>query len=337
VANAFATLARRGQSQPPRLFLNLESPPAAEPNDLPISPTTLGVISRGPVEGVSAFTIRNDATIGPQLGETIRGVFGTVTFATGAAANADAPPTCVVLEQGTVVGYAPTVANKATGLYEIAIDCTTGNGFEIGKEYTVHVVVTMGGVTTRGPVEGLSAFTVRGASSSPVAITNNVTTVEELRDHIIALIKALVPTVHSDTGFLPFLDDDGDDFVAWALANPAAALRRFQVRDSGDDEWPDITDTQVEYRFVTFEILVAYPQTARFTSDDGAGRDRDDARRRDQLLLEQSVGLNGYTNFTGATCPNAAHVNGSTTRPIVGNVDFLFLRQKMRFSQRRVP
>jgi len=47
VANAFATLARRGQSQPPRLFLNLESPPAAEPNDLPISPTTLDVVYDG--------------------------------------------------------------------------------------------------------------------------------------------------------------------------------------------------------------------------------------------------------------------------------------------------
>jgi len=47
VANAFATLARRGQSKPPRLFLNLESPPAAEPNDLPISPTTLDVVYDG--------------------------------------------------------------------------------------------------------------------------------------------------------------------------------------------------------------------------------------------------------------------------------------------------
>jgi len=47
VANAFATLARRGQSKPPRLFLNPESPPAAEPNDLPISPTTLDVVYGG--------------------------------------------------------------------------------------------------------------------------------------------------------------------------------------------------------------------------------------------------------------------------------------------------
>jgi len=47
VANAFATLARRGRSQPPRLFLSPESPPAAEPNDLPISPATLDVVHDG--------------------------------------------------------------------------------------------------------------------------------------------------------------------------------------------------------------------------------------------------------------------------------------------------
>jgi penicillin-binding protein 2 len=47
VANAFATLARRGRFLPPRLFLSPESPPAAEPNDLPISPTTLDVVYDG--------------------------------------------------------------------------------------------------------------------------------------------------------------------------------------------------------------------------------------------------------------------------------------------------
>lgn len=47
VANAFATLARRGQSKPPRLFLRPESPPAAEPIDLPISPATLDVVYDG--------------------------------------------------------------------------------------------------------------------------------------------------------------------------------------------------------------------------------------------------------------------------------------------------
>jgi penicillin-binding protein 2 len=47
VADAFATLAQRGQFKPPRLFLSPESPPAAEPVDLPISPATLDVVYDG--------------------------------------------------------------------------------------------------------------------------------------------------------------------------------------------------------------------------------------------------------------------------------------------------
>jgi penicillin-binding protein 2 len=54
VANAFATLARRGRPKPPRLFLSPEPPPAkftpaqaGEPADLPISPATLQVIYDG--------------------------------------------------------------------------------------------------------------------------------------------------------------------------------------------------------------------------------------------------------------------------------------------------
>jgi len=47
VANAFATLARRGRSLPPRLFLSPQSPSATEPVDLPISPATLQVACDG--------------------------------------------------------------------------------------------------------------------------------------------------------------------------------------------------------------------------------------------------------------------------------------------------
>jgi penicillin-binding protein 2 len=47
VANAFATLARRGQSKPPRLFLSPDSPPAAAPVELPVSAATLAVVYDG--------------------------------------------------------------------------------------------------------------------------------------------------------------------------------------------------------------------------------------------------------------------------------------------------
>ncbi|MBM4023782.1 MAG: hypothetical protein FJ280_00015 [Planctomycetes bacterium] len=47
VANTFATLARRGRSQPPRLFLSPETPSAAEPADLPVAPANMQVVLEG--------------------------------------------------------------------------------------------------------------------------------------------------------------------------------------------------------------------------------------------------------------------------------------------------
>src|SRR6266478_7031152 len=104
-----------------------------------------------------------------KLGETHRDVIGTNAFADGSATNADSTPTCVVLEQGTALGYAPTITNKATGLYEVQIDATTGNGFEVGKEYTAYAVVVLGGKTTRAPFPNLSSFFVTARNPDDLA------------------------------------------------------------------------------------------------------------------------------------------------------------------------
>jgi len=93
-----------------------------------------------------------------KLGETIRGLFGTSSFSTGASVDADALPTCAVLDQGTLLGYTPTVVNKATGLYEVPIDVTVGNGFAVNRSYTTFVVVVVAGVTARSPINGVSSF-----------------------------------------------------------------------------------------------------------------------------------------------------------------------------------
>jgi hypothetical protein len=90
------------------------------------------------------------------LDDTVRACFGTAD-ATGEAADADSTPVAVVLEQGTPLAYSPTVTNEATGLYEAAIACTTANGFEVGKEYSVYITAVVGGVTGR---DGLVHFEV---------------------------------------------------------------------------------------------------------------------------------------------------------------------------------
>ncbi len=101
-----------------------------------------------------------------KIEDTIDRAFGTVTPSTQAATDADSTPTCVVLEQGTALGYAPTCTNKATGLYNVQIACTAANGFDVGKQYSAYVVVVMGGVTTRRPI---AAFTVMTRSTDDLS------------------------------------------------------------------------------------------------------------------------------------------------------------------------
>jgi hypothetical protein len=104
-----------------------------------------------------------------KLGETIRGVFGTAAFGTGAATDADSLPTCVVLDQGTPLGYAPLVVHKATGLYEVVVVASGGNGFIVGHEYSLYVTVIVGGVTARAPVSGIASFNVTARSVDDLA------------------------------------------------------------------------------------------------------------------------------------------------------------------------
>ena len=72
-------------------------------------------------------------------------------------------------------------------------------------------------------------------------------------------------------------------------------MRRFQVRDDGADDWPEVSSGVEEERLVTFQITVAYQQTARY----GAAQalDRDDVRKTDQRQIEQAIGLHGRANF----------------------------------------
>ena len=91
------------------------------------------------------------------LGDSVFLHFGTSSTTTGAATNADSTPTVNVAEDGTALGYAPTVTNITTGLYMVQIDCTAGNGFEAGRRYSVYVAATVGGIAGR---DGIGEFEV---------------------------------------------------------------------------------------------------------------------------------------------------------------------------------
>lgn len=83
--------------------------------------------------------------------------FGTSSPTTGAATDADSTPTVVVAEDGTDMGYSPTVTNVATGLYKVQIAATAANGFEAGKRYSVYATATVDGITGR---DGIAEFEV---------------------------------------------------------------------------------------------------------------------------------------------------------------------------------
>lgn len=122
-----------------------------------------------------------------KLGETIRGVFGTASFSTGAATNADVLPAFTVLDQGTALGYAPVVAVKAVGLYEVVLVASTGNGFTVGHEYSGYVTVTVGGVTASAAVSGVSSFKVMARNTDDLAFgINAAAIVNAILDELLA-------------------------------------------------------------------------------------------------------------------------------------------------------
>jgi len=87
-----------------------------------------------------------------KLEDTVYFHFGTASPTTGAATDADAPPTVTVEEDGVAMVYSPAVANVATGLYRITCVCSAANGFETGKRYSLYAVGTVGGITGRDSI-----------------------------------------------------------------------------------------------------------------------------------------------------------------------------------------
>jgi hypothetical protein len=173
-----------------------------------------------------------------------------------------------------------------------------------------------------------------GGGGTPI-VTNNVTTEDLIRDRIIELIKALVPTYLELERFDPWRDEADAEFRKYAKANPNNAWRRFQVRDDGSSRPPETTNCDVSVCFVTFEIPVAYPQSSR--AGNAAARDRDKLIKNDEHLILHAIGLEGYANFIGATAPNATPYEEEARREREDGVDFLVLKVTYRFYRRMVP
>ena len=159
------------------------------------------------------------------------------------------------------------------------------------------------------------------------------TTAEAIRDRIITVIEALVPTTNTKDRFKRYTFDAGiDDFRKWATGNPQGSLRRFFVRTLGTDEIAEVSNGDVEAHYVDFLVLVAYPQTNHIGL---TALDRDDAQDQDRHAIEGAIGLRGAANFAGAF-PDACYRGPVPSmkpvdRELGAGVDFLVITQRMSF------
>ena len=153
-------------------------------------------------------------------------------------------------------------------------------------------------------------------------------TVEAIRDRIIAVIEALTPAADSRVRFRAFRPEAGQDFQDWAEANPTAARRRFYVREVGTDQEPPVSDTLAELRTVTFTILVAYPRTSR----DGTAQpdSRDAVIDADRGQIQDHVGQHGRENFYPPD-HDATWIGGDYARVDGVLCDFIEITQSMTY------
>lgn len=155
-------------------------------------------------------------------------------------------------------------------------------------------------------------------------------TEERIRDRIITVIAALTPEKLAADRFIAYRNEGAGDFTDWAEANPAAAFRRFSVRDTGNFDTPRVSNLDVEAREVELQIVVAYPQSHR--AGIANALDRDDLMLSDALKIERAVGMAGRANFVDPY-PNAAWLSGSIRRLSMpeSGVDFMLIQQRMVF------
>jgi hypothetical protein len=162
----------------------------------------------------------------------------------------------------------------------------------------------------------------------PVLAT--ATTAQSIRDRAIAAIGALTPNSLFGTKYRKYLNEGRGDFIAWATEFPAAALRRFQVRESGD-VGPEVSNTDYEERKLTLTITVAYPQNARSGPDQAL--DRDDVIEEDFKQIDFAIGIYGRVNFSPPLYPDAMPTGISKTIVKGDAVDFLVMEEVFTYQR----
>lgn len=159
------------------------------------------------------------------------------------------------------------------------------------------------------------------------------TTAAAIRDRITQLIAAQAPTTDQRSPFRAFRNEGTADFASWAEANAAGCLRRFQVRDDGTEEPPEVSNADTDMRHITYVVRIAYPQTGRFGKDQAL--DRDDVIDEDWGKIERILGIYARANYgDDADCTPL----GATRETEIGqSVDFLVVRARFSYYRAVAP
>ena len=156
-----------------------------------------------------------------------------------------------------------------------------------------------------------------------------LSTVADIRDRVRTLIAQVDPVSLTDRRFRDGRHEYGADFRAWAEKNVPGSFRRYQVRNVGTEDIPEVTNMDFREQRLTLEILVAYPQDHRAGRDNAM--DRDDLIEEDWDYIDFNIGLCGRGNFyTTHDCTPL----GATKEIERGAVcDFLVIRAEYLFKR----
>lgn len=116
------------------------------------------------------------------------------------------------------------------------------------------------------------------------------TSYSAIRDKQRQVIEALTPTSNTAVKFFAALDER--DFREWAVANKAAAFRRFTILNNADYQAPEVDNHDVVWQRMTSEIVVAYPNDWGFYGEENI-RDMQDMMDEDWQLIDKNVGPYG--------------------------------------------
>lgn len=150
----------------------------------------------------------------------------------------------------------------------------------------------------------------------------SLATAEAIRDRILALIESITPTSLERDKFRRYRNEGDANFEEWAEKNPTAALRRVQVRETGDDEAPLVSSLAQEDVRAQFELRIAYPQSHRYGAQNAM--DRYDTIKADWKLLKYNLcGTGGAArgNFSGSH--DCTPLPATMTRETGAGVDYL--------------